>query len=145
MVGLIPLENGILVRIQVSQPKICYNKFMPHPFRSKKVYEKYEKVKASEALQKGCSLCKKAKSLKNFKHWRIVNNKFPYDKVAKIHHMVIPKRHTIYEELNKIEKEELDLIRATHINLKYEAILEATNKEKSIPDHFHLHLMVMKK
>lgn len=118
---------------------------MTHPFRSKKTYEKYEKVKASGILQKGCNLCKKTTSLKNFKHWRIVHNKYPYDKVAKIHHMIIPKRHTVYEELNRVERDELDLIKNTHINLKYEVILEATNKEKSIPDHFHLHLMVMKR
>ena len=113
--------------------------------RTKKTRRKYLKLISEGFLVNGCSLCKETKSIKEFKHWRILNNRFPWDRIAKTHHMIIPKRHTIYEELNEIEKKEFEIIKVGYIEEKYELIAEAMNKKKSIPKHLHIHLIILKK
>ena len=118
---------------------------MSNPLRTKKTYRRYEKFKKNGFLANGCNLCKEAKSLKKFKHWRIINNLFPYDCVAKINHIIIPKRHVNYKNLNKIERKELESIKSKYIERKYQLIMEAMKREMSIPEHFHLHLIVLKK
>lgn len=93
-----------------------------------------------------CKLCDRneTKSLEDFSYWRIVNNRFPWDKISKTHHMVLPKRHVTEEKLNNKEKEELLKIKASYIGSRYEFIAEATQKTKSVPAHFHLHLIIAK-
>lgn len=115
--------------------------------RTKKSQEKYSKFIANGFLGEECNLCseKKAKSLKKFKHWRIINNRFPHDRISKINHILIPKRHTLYEKLNKREKEEFEKIKLNYIEEKYDVLLEATKKRKSIPEHHHIHLIILKK
>ena len=117
---------------------------MINPLRTKKTFEKYKKFMAKEFSPGVCSLCEKAKSIKNFKYWKIVGNKFPYDLIAKTNHIIFPKRHVVYEELNKAEKRELDLIKSKYIQKKYEMLIEATKKRQSVPEHFHIHLIIFK-
>lgn len=105
---------------------------------------KYKKFKANGFLDDGCNLCKEATSIKEFKFWRIVDNLFPHDRIAKTNHIIISKRHTIYEELNKLEKKEFEIIKSAYIEKEYEVMLEVTQKKKSIPGHFHIHLMILK-
>lgn len=112
--------------------------------RTKKMEQKYEKFRAEGSLADGCNLCDKAKSIKKFKHWRVINNLFPYNRIAKVHHIIIPKRHVAYEKLNRAEKKEYDLIKSTYIEKEYQLMTEATNKRKSIPEHFHIQLIVVK-
>ncbi len=102
-------------------------------------YQEYRKNNSSVF----CSLCTK-ESIKLFKFWKIIKNDFPYDRIAKIHNMIIPVRHVTEEELNQDEIKELKEIKSTTLNDEYEFIIEATNKVKSIPQHFHLHLIVVK-
>ena len=90
-----------------------------------------------------CPLCEK-ESIKKFKYWRIVNNDFPYDMIAKIHHMIIPIRHVTFTVLSEAELKEIEEIKVSFINEDYDYIIEATQKNKSIPNHFHLHLIVAK-
>lgn len=91
----------------------------------------------------GCQLCQKP-ALKLFKHWKIVENSFPYDRIAEVHNMIVPLRHIIEQDLNFDELQELYEIKRNIINKDYEFTIEATYKVKSIPTHFHLHLIVTK-
>ena len=91
-----------------------------------------------------CNMCEKALIIKDFKYWKITENLFPWDRIAKIQHMIIPKRHVIYEELNQEEKKEFDEIKLGYVEQEYDIIAEATNKKKSIPEHFHVHLLIIK-
>ena len=111
--------------------------------RTIKKHQKYLKLIANGFLADECVLCKSA-SIKNFKHWRIIDNKFPYDRIAKVNHMIIPKRHIAERELNKMEKKEFESIKSGFIDKKYEFLIEGTNKNKSIPNHFHIHLIITK-
>ena len=106
----------------------------------KKKYQEYLKNTAASGV---CSLCGKD-ALKVFAHWRIVDNSFPYDQIAKVHEMLVPNRHCTEPELTEEELGELRQIKAEFVNSNYDWILEATTKNKSVPGHFHLHLLVGK-
>jgi hypothetical protein len=114
--------------------------------RSKKMHEKYHRYKKTHFKEGVCNLCNKtrAATIKNFKYWRIVKNIFPWDRIARTHHMIIPKRHVVYEDLSRAEKKELDKLRSSYINKHYWVMAEATHRKKSIPGHHHIHLLVLK-
>jgi len=105
--------------------------------------ERYHVYIAGGGLAGGCRICE-AEPVKDFVHWKIVKNRFPYDKVAAIHDMITPKRHAVEQELSEEERAELQQIKTTYLNATYEYLLEAVHKKKSIPSHFHLHLLVAK-
>ena len=90
-----------------------------------------------------CALCAK-KSKKEFTSWRIVKNNFPYDLIAQDHDMLIPRRHVTEDTLTSEEKNELLIIKRDILVADYDWLIEPTSKHKSIPDHFHLHLIVGK-
>jgi len=104
----------------------------------KKKYQEYLKTQESST---SCPLCDK-KPIKDFNFWIVAENSFPYDRIAKTHHLLLPKRHVSEKELTGEELEELASIKESHINTEYDWIIEATRKNKSIPDHFHLHLII---
>jgi hypothetical protein len=112
--------------------------------RTPEMEQKYIDYRKDGHMNHLCNICEKAPIIKEFKLWKIVGNLFPWDRVAKIQHMVVPKRHVVYEELSGEEKREFDEIKVGYIEKEYEIIAEATNKIKTIPSHFHMHLIVMK-
>jgi hypothetical protein len=111
--------------------------------RTEETERSYEEHKANGHLKNGCVLCKES-SLKEFTYWRLIDNKFPYDRVSTVHHMIIPKRHVIETELTESEKDELIALKHDQLNQDYVYIIEALPGMKSIPEHFHLHLIVTK-
>lgn len=111
--------------------------------RTKETAQKYEEYIKKGLLDQGCNLCL-APSIKEFRYWRIINNTFPYDRIAEIHHMIIPKRCIVESELSEDEVQELRKLKTKQINNDYEFIMEATKKKKSIPGHLHFHLIVVK-
>ncbi len=94
-------------------------------------------------LQTGCKLCEKP-PLQAFSHWKIVQNNFPYDKIASVHHMIVPLRHIGETQLSMEEASELFILKHGYLNERYEFILEPVQRRKTIPEHFHLHLIVAK-
>jgi diadenosine tetraphosphate (Ap4A) HIT family hydrolase len=103
---------------------------------------KYEEYLAHTDLS-DCPLCGK-EPIETFQFWKVIENSFPYDLIAKVHHMLIPKRHASEHELSPEELEELAMIRQSFVHPNYEWIIEATHQSKSIPSHFHIHLLVGK-
>ncbi len=73
-----------------------------------------------------------------------MTNAFPYDRIAKTHDMIVPLRHVDEDHLNDEELKELKIIKDNYLHKEYEFIIEATYKVKSIPAHFHLHLLTIK-
>jgi diadenosine tetraphosphate (Ap4A) HIT family hydrolase len=112
---------------------------MGNIFRTKETVEKFEKCKKEISASENCPLCAK-KAIKDFNLWKIVINDFPYDKIAEVHDMIIPKRHVTEFELTEEEKTEYLEIKKELLK-EYDYIMEATNKTKSIPEHFHVHLI----
>lgn len=112
-------------------------------FRSKETTEKYEEYRRSRPPGDLCALCAK-NPLQEFGRWKIIENDFPYDLITGVHHMLVPVRHTKEEGLDNDESVELLDIKNRFLDSKYDFIAEATAKNKSIPSHFHLHLIVAK-
>ena len=102
-------------------------------------------IEAGE-LHNGCPLCRKtgSKILKEFTHWRIVSNDFPYDSITDTHHMLITTEHKTEAELSDEQLTELYELKQGYLNDRYTFIAEALPGNKSIPPHHHLHLIVVK-
>lgn len=76
--------------------------------------------------------------IREFQYWRIVNNRFPYDKIYQTHHLLIPKRKFALEsDMWLRERDELTRLKQT---LPYDQVLENTMHNRSICDLYHLHL-----
>ncbi len=111
--------------------------------RTPEGHKKYREYQKAHPVSDSCPLCDK-EALKDFKFWKIIENMFPYDTIASVHHMLVPKRHSNEKELNKDEMEEISIIKESTLNPDYDWLIEATHKNKSIPGHFHIHLIVAK-
>lgn len=111
--------------------------------RSAEMKKKFAEYRENSKGDIECQLCIKP-SLNDFTHWRIVENSFPYDLIAKEHQMIVPRRHVPESGLIKEELDEFMKIKEEFINSHFDYIIEATPKNKSIPEHFHLHLIVGK-
>lgn len=109
--------------------------------RTKAATAEYAAFKDAGGLNGPCPLCV-APAIAEFKHWKIMANRFPYDKVAVTHDMVVSLRHADWADSTLEERAELDEIKKGYINDHYDFIIEATTKKKSIPPHYHLHLIV---
>ncbi len=109
--------------------------------RTAEVREKYlEYLKTNNGV---CLLCEQD-SIKDFVHWKLTINKFPYNEIAETHHLLIPRRHTTERDLTEEELHELREIKEDFVNTAgYDCILENTMRAESIPDHFHLHFIVV--
>lgn len=112
---------------------------MSDAFRTPEMAAKYKALRESGHLERTCPLCD-APGIVTFTYWKIIPNTYPYDRVAKRHDMVVPLRHTSEGELSAEEWAEYGTIKQSHLQ-EYDYILEATVKKKSIPAHFHLHLV----
>ncbi len=84
------------------------------------------------------------KQIKEYKYWKILKNEYPWDLMAKTHDMIVPKRHVSFEKLNSAEKKEFDLIKKNYLEKKYTHLIEVSDKGKSIPSHFHVHLIILR-
>lgn len=111
--------------------------------RTKEMIKKYEAHKRALDPNVPCELCTK-EPLQTFQYWKITDCMFPWDKIAETHHLILPLRHATDLELTAAEWQELHEIKQKHLQAAYEVIAEATNKKKSIPGHWHLHLIISK-
>ena len=101
-------------------------------------YRKYQKTPKFPT----CYICS-ATAIKTYGKWKKIENEFPYNEIATENHMIVPLRHTTEDNLTEEELREFTKIKED-INDKYDMILENTHKQKSIPGHFHLHLLKIK-
>ncbi len=116
---------------------------MSNLLRTKEGANAYEDYKNAGCLDNdGCVLCK-AETLEDFTLWRIIPNKFPYDLISIKHTMLVPKRHANADELTDEEKAEHEFIKRSKLEL-YDYFIEVNEHLKSIPAHYHLHLIVGK-
>jgi hypothetical protein len=115
----------------------------PRSWRSQEMHDRYETERQADLDSDACPLCD-APSITEFEHWRIIPNKYPYDAVALKHDQIIPKHHWVSAEIPAEAWAELTELKERELNQEYSFIIEALPGTKSIPGHFHLHLMVPK-
>ncbi len=119
-------------------------KLLPRSWRTEAMHKKYEQERTETVLDGTCPLCSTPTHLE-FKYWRIVENTYPYDAVASKHHMLLTKRHLSADrDLTKEETDELIELKESVLDELYTFIMEALPRNKSIPGHYHLHLIVPK-
>lgn len=113
------------------------------PFRSAEMYERYKAERGTVLFKTACALCSR-EPVRTYTHWKLIENKFPYDLMAGTHHMLVPLRHAPEIELTKEEQTEfLDIKYSDDIQHTYDNFIESTHRTRSI-HHFHLHLVVLK-
>lgn len=114
--------------------------------RTEKTEAEYEEK--LKTLDRGdCFFCSTRPVLiQDFNLWRIVQNDFPYDNVAKIHHLLTPKRHVAKEsELTEDERLELLKIKEEVLPfLPYHMVISNLPIGQTIPEHLHVHVMELK-
>jgi len=118
---------------------------MKQTLRTVQTQYRYEQS-LREARKRGykrCYLCS-AKVVKEFAGWKIVENEYPYDRMADAHHMITLKRHTAEAALTSHEKMEYERDIKPYLHRHYDMIFENTVRAKSIPGHHHLHMITLK-
>jgi hypothetical protein len=111
--------------------------------RSPEMKNRYKEWQVSHGMDIGCQLCER-QAIHLFSYWKIVENIFPYDLIAEKHHMLVPLRHVAEGGLVDGELKELRSIKEGIVNEDYDFLLESTDKTKTVPQHFHLHLIQTK-
>lgn len=82
-------------------------------------------------------------TLQAWKYWRLIDNAFPYDVLFKTHHMLVPKRVVVEQDLNELERQELEAI-FVELSTRYSCRLVNFPDSQSIKKHFHIHLLTFK-
>jgi hypothetical protein len=85
--------------------------------------------------------------VKEFTHWVIVENDYPYDAIATTSHILCTKRKVLFEWelLTNEETDELTHIKKDYLSQNYDLIWENLPKGQTVPVHFHLNLLILKR
>ena len=88
----------------------------------------------------------KSTPIKEFEHWLIVNNEFPYDMFAEVHHMLVLKNDTPFSwhQLPDAQMREFMELKDGYIADNYDMMIENLPSAQTVPGEFHLHLIVLK-
>ena len=85
----------------------------------------------------------KEEVLKRFDYWAVIPNKFPYDFVFGTHHLLVPIR-CFAGPGDMFDYELVELVKIKEgfgIYGEYDGFFENLPHKRSIPGHFHIHLM----
>lgn len=118
--------------------------------RTRETMERYiatMKKRREEGQIKGSFLDGSHRIIKEFNHWAIIENEFPYDAIASTSHMIVTKRFVAFDWrlLTPEEEKEINSLKETYLSEHYEVVWENLPKGQTIPTHFHLHLLVLKR
>ncbi|PIR38614.1 MAG: hypothetical protein COV34_00875 [Candidatus Zambryskibacteria bacterium CG10_big_fil_rev_8_21_14_0_10_42_12] len=103
-----------------------------------KVYQTYKATNPMEAMLANWE----DRIVEEFTHWVIIKNKFPWDKFAKTHHLLVPKRRFAKaDDMNVEEEKELKEIRKK-IRTTYDMFIE--NLTGTLNHIYHPHLIIFK-
>lgn len=80
-------------------------------------------------------------SLKQWDHWRLIDNRFPYTVGFKTHHMLVPKRAGVADrwQLNDDERREFEIILREFTYPNYDLWFENCPKRRSVRGFYHVH------
>lgn len=83
-------------------------------------------------------------SIIEFKYWRLIKNRYPYDARCSVSHMLLPKRVFADYDVSATfaEQEEFKHLKKT---LNYDFVLWNMPAKQTQPKHFHVHLLTYRK
>lgn len=104
---------------------------------TQRAYEKHMQIKKST-----CFMCDyNAPIIADC--WKIIPNQFPYDAIAEKHDMLVLASHG--NTLGFTEEESLKIMKDFLFKIQgYDAIIENAPANRSVPGHYHLHLIKYK-
>ena len=117
------------------------------PVRTKETFLKYK-----EYLQRDPDFVQLKESLNNplkdFGFWILIEDNYPWDNIAKVHHLLFPKRVFCFEkDMNEEERENLNKIISDNCG-EYELIVRKLDllgiTNRSVKWHYHIHLLKLK-
>jgi len=87
------------------------------------------------------------KIVADYTYWRLIENNYPYDEVASVHHMLVPKQHVSFKDgVSEEAKKELVLINdGFETSGEYDCIMQNFSVGQSQPQHLHYHLLTWKR
>ena len=91
-----------------------------------------------------CRLCSDSETRETYQHWRLIPNRFPYDRYFSRSDMLVTNRHVDERGLSEAERAELTELKSTVLSDTYDLVLENLPKQSSIPHHYHVHLVTLK-
>jgi diadenosine tetraphosphate (Ap4A) HIT family hydrolase len=107
--------------------------------RSPEMHERYV------TAEKDPNFMNTTNSIRDFNYWRIIENMFPYDTIAKTHHMLVPKKQILnWLDMHLEEMDELDNLIMHVLPNDYDMILLNFPKAQSVKDWLHFHLIVVR-
>lgn len=113
---------------------------IPSILRTRKTYAKYLAGNRGEKAFESLPI------VRSFKHWLIVGNEFPYDRIASRHDMLIPRRKIkdVFQ-LSVMETAELKrIMKNINTQKRYDAILLAFPWSRTVRTRLHFHLLRIK-
>lgn len=81
--------------------------------------------------------------IREWEFWVLVENEFPYDKIAKKHSLLVAKRHFVHDdEMDILEREEMYAIKKEFAESReYDSLLENLSHNRTVPGQYHLHCL----
>lgn len=109
--------------------------------RKKQTEDEYQIFMKYKTKDDPCIFCHPDLLVKEYKHWRIVKNRFPYDAIAQRNDMIAPKRHVAnFQDLEGVEKlEYYEILEEVKDNYTYVSLNMPSGR--SLPEHYHEHLI----
>jgi hypothetical protein len=114
--------------------------------RSEETASRYE-VEIEERKHSAhiCPLCEFEDVIREFEHWVIMKNKFPYDRYFSKSDMLVSRRHAAEDAITDKERDEYHYIRTHMLGDEYDTVMNHLPKQKSLPNHYHVHLIQIKR
>ena len=104
---------------------------------TEKIYDQHKKEREQQG-DRQCPICT-AESVREYDYWKLIENEFPYDRVARDHYMLASKRHiATFSELTDAEQQEFRDIHES-IN-EFDASLFNFAHRQTVDTHYHIHL-----
>lgn len=115
---------------------------MNFKFRVPETDRKYQTYKATNPPEAMLADWKD-RIVEEFTHWVIIENKFPWDRITEVHHLLVPKRRFARaDDMNAEEEKEWKEIRRK-VSKTYDMFIE--NLTGTLNHIYHPHLINFKK
>lgn len=116
---------------------------MKDVLRTNKILKPYRAHRRSLGEELSKTDLTKLPFIRAWKYWVLVENEYPYDKIAKKHSLLVATRHFVHDsEMDILEREELFAIKAEFAESReYDSLLENLSHNRTVPWQYHLHCL----
>lgn len=113
---------------------------LPH---TKEAYELFKKELNGDQDRLHSFDFSQEKVIRTFKHWIIIENRFPYDTITRTNHMLVSLRPLLshYEGTQEEQEEYHTILKLLAEEGFYDAMIENFPKIKSVKKFVHIHLI----